>query len=263
MHLSFNILKSGVDEYLNALDIMALLIAAICHDIDHPGNSNNFEIASHSNLAILYSDDTVLERHHAATTIRLLDSCDFLAFLPSVDKVYLRKQVTSAIFGTDMSKHFAFVDKLNAQTLIDPPFDKCDTDSRQLLVKCVLHSADIGGQTQASSMARKWSIRCISEFDRQAKRELELGIEQTNYMSDLLTNELKSMQLQGNFITSIVLPLWSALIECFPKLRVHVEQLFQNKAFYATRVQRIEQALKESSSEANLNSMDWVSRFVE
>jgi hypothetical protein len=51
---------------------LALLISALCHDLDHPGHTNGFEIATGSDLAMLYSDDSVLERHHAALTFHLM-----------------------------------------------------------------------------------------------------------------------------------------------------------------------------------------------
>ena len=49
-----------------------MFVAALCHDIDHPGHTNAFEINISSELAIMYSDDCVLEHHHAATTFRVL-----------------------------------------------------------------------------------------------------------------------------------------------------------------------------------------------
>ena len=37
-----------------------MFVAALCHDIDHPGHTNAFEINISSELAIMYSDDCVL-----------------------------------------------------------------------------------------------------------------------------------------------------------------------------------------------------------
>ena len=39
MHTSYMILKNGAAKYLTKLEILAVLLAAYCHDLDHPGNT--------------------------------------------------------------------------------------------------------------------------------------------------------------------------------------------------------------------------------
>jgi 3'5'-cyclic nucleotide phosphodiesterase len=53
-------------------DVNSGLTAAYCHDLDHPGNNNTFEVNSTSALALLHSDDAVLERHHVHMTFKIL-----------------------------------------------------------------------------------------------------------------------------------------------------------------------------------------------
>lgn len=43
------------------------------HDVDHPGNNNDYEKNSKSNLALLYNDISILENHHASVAFRMLD----------------------------------------------------------------------------------------------------------------------------------------------------------------------------------------------
>merc|ERR1712000_319859 len=49
-----------------------MLLSAVAHDVDHPGNTNLFEINSGSELALRYNDTGVLENHHCATAFRLM-----------------------------------------------------------------------------------------------------------------------------------------------------------------------------------------------
>lgn len=56
---------------LEPLDEVASLIAAIVHDVDHPGYTNSFLCNAGSELAILYNDIAVLESHHAALAFKL------------------------------------------------------------------------------------------------------------------------------------------------------------------------------------------------
>ncbi|KAH3732918.1 cAMP phosphodiesterase [Pelomyxa schiedti] len=59
-------------QYLNHLEVLALFISALCHDIGHPGLNNNFQINSNSDLALLYNDNAVLENMHASLTFQIL-----------------------------------------------------------------------------------------------------------------------------------------------------------------------------------------------
>jgi 3'5'-cyclic nucleotide phosphodiesterase len=48
--------------------------AATTVTTDHPGYNNAFAVATQTKEAVLYSDDSVLERHHAFKTFELLRS---------------------------------------------------------------------------------------------------------------------------------------------------------------------------------------------
>lgn len=62
MHSTFYILKNcGFLDRFSKLIHFGMLIAAFCHDVDHPGRSNIFEINSKSELAITYHDRSVIE----------------------------------------------------------------------------------------------------------------------------------------------------------------------------------------------------------
>ena len=55
-------------QRLNQLEIFAVALAAVCHDVDHPGLTNAFLVAASDPIALRYNDKAVLESHHAATT---------------------------------------------------------------------------------------------------------------------------------------------------------------------------------------------------
>jgi len=109
MHAVFLMLmQTNAAMCLSRLDIFSVLIAALCHDIDHPGHTNAFEVNSMSELAIRHNDDAVLERHHAHTTFQLLlrePEAALFASLPASDLKQVRKNILEGILATDMSKH--------------------------------------------------------------------------------------------------------------------------------------------------------------
>ncbi len=49
-------------SYTTDLEILALIIASLIHDVDHPGKTNQFHIATRDTKAILYNDRAVLEK---------------------------------------------------------------------------------------------------------------------------------------------------------------------------------------------------------
>ena len=238
MHLCYTILSHGADEFLTSLDIMAVLLGAICHDLDHPGNNNAFEVATRSALAVTYSDDTVLERHHCSTSLRLLDEFDFCQNMLPSHKTRLRRMITASIMATDMSQHFTLLELLCLHSMREVPFSKSDSEERVTLARLILHSADIGAQTQSRSLALKWTERCLDEFASQGAKEKVLGLTLTPFMQGL-DDELTRMQLQIGFVGEIVIPLWSALAACFPNLEYAVNQAVSSKTYYADNVTAI------------------------
>ena len=87
---------------LTDLDCLALLLAAMCHDLEHPGTTNAFQVNTGSALAIRYNDASVLENHHAATGYALLDACGVLAPLSAEERRSLRRTLVDAVLATDM-----------------------------------------------------------------------------------------------------------------------------------------------------------------
>ena len=251
MHLTFQILCGGAALHLTSLDILALLVAAICHDLDHPGNNNAFEVATRSVLAERYCDDSVLERHHCCTALRLLSmpEHDFIEKLLPADKTHLRRLITASIMATDMSQHFSLVDQLISHSLRPLPFSKKLTEERICLARLVLHAADIGAQTQKRGLALKWTNRCLDEFSSQGAKEKLLELELTPFMQGL-DDELTRMQLQVGFVGGIVVPLWTALAACFPKLEFAANQAVSSKNYYADQVSAIIDKRKNNSNNA-------------
>jgi hypothetical protein len=63
---------TGVDKWLSPQQLFGVILSALVHDVDHPGNTNTFEINSLSYLSLLYNDQSVLENHHCSTAFLLM-----------------------------------------------------------------------------------------------------------------------------------------------------------------------------------------------
>ncbi|MEQ2269438.1 cGMP-specific 3',5'-cyclic phosphodiesterase, partial [Xenotaenia resolanae] len=70
----FALLKSGrLQNNLSDLEILALMIATLCHDLDHRGVNNSYIQRSDHPLAQLYCHST-MEHHHFDQCLMILNS---------------------------------------------------------------------------------------------------------------------------------------------------------------------------------------------
>lgn len=100
--------EGGMASILTPFDAFTLLIAAIGHDVGHPGVNNVFLVKLNAPLAQLYNDKSVLEAFHCAAYSQILRR-----HWPSVFRdVRLRKLMIDSILATDMGVHNMFMESL-------------------------------------------------------------------------------------------------------------------------------------------------------
>lgn len=58
--LFYFINKGEFDSSLSDLDLFSAVIAAVVHDVDHPGLNNNFLIRTEDQKALVYNDQSVI-----------------------------------------------------------------------------------------------------------------------------------------------------------------------------------------------------------
>lgn len=58
---------------MTELEILGLLVACLCHDLDHRGTNNAFQTKTDSPLAVLYSTST-MEHHHFDQCVMILNT---------------------------------------------------------------------------------------------------------------------------------------------------------------------------------------------
>jgi hypothetical protein len=86
---------------LDSVHALALMLSAICHDLEHEGVTNSYQVNSCSPLSRLYNDASVNENNHCAVGFELLDGAGILDELDAGEKKTLRKLMVAAIMATD------------------------------------------------------------------------------------------------------------------------------------------------------------------
>ncbi|TPP66370.1 High affinity cAMP-specific and IBMX-insensitive 3' 5'-cyclic phosphodiesterase 8B [Fasciola gigantica] len=99
---------------LDSTDEVAMLLAAVVHDLNHPGRTNPFLVNSNSPLAILYNDTAVLESHHVALTFELTrkdPNINIFTNLTREEYRTIRGYMIDLVLATEMARHFDHVSK--------------------------------------------------------------------------------------------------------------------------------------------------------
>ncbi|XP_076664149.1 dual specificity calcium/calmodulin-dependent 3',5'-cyclic nucleotide phosphodiesterase 1A isoform X2 [Andrena cerasifolii] len=165
--------QTGLMNWLTDLEIFATLVAAIIHDYEHTGTTNNFHVMSGSDTALLYNDRAVLENHHISASFRILkeDESNILQNLSREEFREFRSLVIDMVLATDMSFHFQQLKNMkNILSLAEPSVDKSKA------VSLVLHCCDISHPAKRWDLHHRWTMQLLEEFFRQGDKERALGL---------------------------------------------------------------------------------------
>jgi len=115
-HVMFMLLQrcSKNNLLMSWLEDFALMVSAACHDIGHPGVTNDFMVQTSSDLAIRYNDTSPLENMHCARLFELVTAPSTAIFstLSAVQYKEVRGICIEAILHTDNKHHVDCVRKL-------------------------------------------------------------------------------------------------------------------------------------------------------
>jgi CheY-like chemotaxis protein/HPt (histidine-containing phosphotransfer) domain-containing protein len=241
------------------LEKLCLIFAAPCHDVDHPGLNNNYQINAKTPLALIYNDISVLENHHCCIAFRILreKDCNIVENLDPEDYKEFRKTAITTILATDMAQHFEILTKF--QTRIQTgPLSKESKDDKQQLMNIILKCADVSNAVRPFSVAKRWAHMLIDEFLCQGDKEKELGLT----VSPLMDREtMDKAQMQVNFIDYIAGPLYKTFLQFVPSLSNLSNSIQTNRMYWSTLLEKQkeeaddkESALEQTSTSNRENS---------
>jgi hypothetical protein len=227
LHSCFAQKVIGADE----TDTFAMLFAAMVHDLDHPGETNAYQIATRTHFAILYNDRSVLENHHVAFAHKCMESGDtnIFARLENSKRAEMRASVINMVLSTDMSKHFVELGHLNGRLSEGGFPDRDRPKDKELLMNMVVHACDMCNPTKETSLAVKWTTLVMTEFFAQGDKEESLSLNVSLFMNRNTTN---IGTCQVGFIDLLVLPLYQSIVQVLPGLAEAVENIQSNRRFW-------------------------------
>jgi high affinity cGMP-specific 3',5'-cyclic phosphodiesterase 9 len=204
-----------LQDNLTPLDLAILMTSAICHDLDHPGYSNSYQINARTELAFRYNDISPLENHHCAVAFQILDKpeTNIFAYVSSEDFKKIRKGMIDLILATDMSRHSALMNQWTA--ILDSGFDYGKEDHRNMLKMMVLKCCDISNEVRPAEVAEPWLDCLLEEYFQQSDREKLEGLPVAPFMD---RDKVTKSSAQIGFIRFVLLPLFESMSRLFPQL---------------------------------------------
>ncbi|XP_046832807.1 dual 3',5'-cyclic-AMP and -GMP phosphodiesterase 11 isoform X1 [Vespa crabro] len=210
------------------IECLALIIACLCHDLDHRGTNNSFQIKASSPLAQLYSTST-MEHHHFDQCLMILSSQgnQILSNLSPEEYSRVVKVLEEAILSTDLAVYFrkrgAFFSLARGGG-----YNWAYGDHRELLRGMLMTVCDLAAITKPWEVEKRVAELVSSEFFEQGDIERRtLNITPIDIMNREKEDQLPMMQV--GFIDSICLPIYEAFALLSDKLEPLVEGVTNNK----------------------------------
>ncbi|CAL1699728.1 unnamed protein product [Somion occarium] len=242
----------GLIDCLNNSDIFALCIAAVGHDVGHPGLTNNFLKNAKTPLAVVYDDKSVLEQMHYSLLLQIMHQTGLggildrssvppprHSFTASKNGVNLshhsdppktvlsghdppctntfRKLLLLTVLSTDMGVHDTFMKDFEALITCRRSGTHTEDDdfrTRVLICQALIKCTDISNPARPYKVSQHWASALSSEWSTQVLLEKHLHLPTTVYPS---SNELSKANGQVFFIERFADPLFDSVKRGVPQ----------------------------------------------
>ncbi|WWC85261.1 uncharacterized protein L201_000123 [Kwoniella dendrophila CBS 6074] len=250
-------------EVMRPQDVLGVLVAAMGHDVGHPGLSNAFMKNAKVPLSQVYEDKSVLENMHCMLIVQLLRKHGFgfliegsaLPSTQTLDQKSFRRVLYSTVLATDMSLHFAWIQRLKDfdEGLREGEVGEDEYD-RVMICQALIKCADISNPTRPIDVSQHWSSVLLEEWAKQASLESDLELPVS-----VVASADAALQAKGQigFIDLFTLPLFEAVSEALPELQVYADSCADNRDVWQRRLDVLTAPPeeKEASDQENVKQM--------
>ncbi len=196
--------QGALRRYFNEEQRFALFLAALNHDIAHPGKSAEYQKQLFTELYEKYGDTSTLEKYHFDVAKALWRDPQ-TPILSEKRHAQLESYIEKWVIATDMQRHSEFL------SLCKNPAQDPILVHGILLIKC----ADLSQFVRGKELRETWSLRLKKElYLEKAHQMAQEGGVSLDY-SCFPGNQLYSREM---FLEKMVTPLYSLLVEHFPSL---------------------------------------------
>ncbi|XP_067843228.1 high affinity cGMP-specific 3',5'-cyclic phosphodiesterase 9A isoform X2 [Heptranchias perlo] len=238
-------LQNNMDD----IDILTMLTSAICHDLDHPGYNNAYQINARTELALRYNDISPLENHHCAVAFKILEKPENNIFRNLTTEQYkrIREGMIKCVLATDMVRHNEILNQFRS---ILPVFDFNNKDHKDVLTTIIIKVSDISNEARPMDVAEPWLDCLLQEFFNQSDMEKLEGLPVSPFMD---RDKVTKPSSQTGFIRFVLLPLFIELANLFPNLEQHIIAPVRKALDYYTEMEKALEKEKQNRTGSSLN----------
>ncbi|XP_066226191.1 high affinity cGMP-specific 3',5'-cyclic phosphodiesterase 9A isoform X3 [Saccopteryx leptura] len=202
----------GLQEKFSQMDILILMTAAICHDLDHPGYNNTYQINARTELAVRYNDISPLENHHCAVAFQILaqPECNIFSNVQADGFKQIRQGMITLILATDMARHAEIMDSFKEKM---ENFDYSNEEHMTLLKMILIKCCDISNEVRPIEVAEPWVDCLLEEYFMQSDREKSEGLPVAPFMD---RDKVTKATAQIGFIKFVLIPMFETVTKLFP-----------------------------------------------
>uniref|UniRef100_A0A8B9Y7E2 Phosphodiesterase n=1 Tax=Bos mutus grunniens TaxID=30521 RepID=A0A8B9Y7E2_BOSMU len=206
----FSLLVTGkLKRYFTDLEALAMVTAAFCHDIDHRGTNNLYQMKSQNPLAKLHGS-SILERHHLEFGKTLLrdESLNIFQNLNRRQHEHAIHMMDIAIIATDLALYFK--KRTMFQKIVDQSktyetqqewtqYMMLDQTRKEIVMAMMMTACDLSAITKPWEVQSKVALLVAAEFWEQG--DLERTVLQQNPIPMMDRNKADELpKLQVGFI---------------------------------------------------------------
>ncbi|XP_027021746.2 cAMP and cAMP-inhibited cGMP 3',5'-cyclic phosphodiesterase 10A isoform X1 [Tachysurus fulvidraco] len=196
------------------LERKGLLIACLCHDLDHRGYSNSYLQKFDHPLAALYSTST-MEQHHFSQTVSILqlEGHNIFSNLTSSEYEQVLEIIRKAIIATDLALYFSNRKQL-ADLLSTGALDLNNHAHRDRVIGLMMTACDLCSVTKLWPITRLTANDIYAEFWAEGDEMKKIGMQPIPMMDRDKKDEVP--QGQVGFYNAVAVPCYTTLSEMFP-----------------------------------------------
>ncbi|XP_029568162.1 high affinity cGMP-specific 3',5'-cyclic phosphodiesterase 9A isoform X5 [Salmo trutta] len=231
----------SLQEIFTQVDILILMTAAVCHDLQHPGYNNTYQINARTELAVRYNDISPLENHHCAVAFQIFSQPDcniFSTFDPEAFK-QIRQGINTLILATDMARHGEILDSFKHKV---DSFDFSDEEHVTCLKMVLIKCCDISNEVRPMEVAEPWVDCLLEEYFMQSDREKAESLPVAPFMD---REKVTKPTAQIGFIKFVLIPMFETVMKLFPQIEeVMIQPLRESRDRYE-ELKQIDDAMNE------------------
>uniref|UniRef100_A0A7N8XY77 Phosphodiesterase n=1 Tax=Mastacembelus armatus TaxID=205130 RepID=A0A7N8XY77_9TELE len=212
-HCMYAILQktSGI---FTELEKKGLLIACLCHDLDHRGYSNAYLQKFDHPLAALYSTST-MEQHHFSQTVSILqlEGHNIFSNLNSSEYEQVLEIIRKAIIATDLALYFNNHQQLT-ELLTSDALDLNNYSHRDRVIGLMMTACDLCSVTKKWHVTRLTANDIYAEFWAEGDEMKKIGMQPIPMMDRDKKDEVP--QGQVGFYNAVAIPCYTTLSKLLP-----------------------------------------------